>query len=144
MTDFSALGFGYVACQPGNDRASLDAMHREMRGGKCEFLRDESRLMLHPVAHGSRRSCGRECQLHSYLGELFAGDWAINKCRHMCWGMRFSWITDCYAVKFILTYDGGNPVILRQQMRFMGWDMDICHRSGRFFGWTGLLVAPRP
>ncbi len=52
----------------------------------------------------------------------------MNKFRHMCWGHRFVWVTDCYAVKFILLYDGANQAILRLQMRLMGWDVDIVHR----------------
>ena len=58
-----------------------------------------------------------------------AGDWAINKCRHMTFGQRFIWITDSYAVRFLLTYDGNNPAVLRLQMRLMCWDMDIEHRN---------------
>ena len=36
-------------------------------------------------------------------------------------------MTDCYAIKFILSYEGGNPAILRLQMRLMCWDVDIVH-----------------
>jgi hypothetical protein len=51
----------------------------------------------------------------------------MNKFRHMCWGCCFVWITDCYAVKFILSYNGANQAILRLQMQLMGWDVDsIC------------------
>jgi hypothetical protein len=46
----------------------------------------------------------------------------------MCYGRRFVWVTDCYAVKFILSYDGANQAILCLQMRLMGWDVDIVHR----------------
>jgi hypothetical protein len=37
-------------------------------------------------------------------------------------------VTDCYAIKFILSYEGGNPAILCLQMRLMCWDVDIAHR----------------
>ncbi len=47
----------------------------------------------------------------------------------MCFGQRFTWVTDCYALKFILSYDGRNFAILHLQMRFMCWDMDIEHRN---------------
>ena len=50
----------------------------------------------------------------------------------MCFGQRFTWVTDCYAIKFILSYDGCNPSILRLQMRLMCWDMDINHRNDTF------------
>ena len=129
MTDFSTKGFGYVACQPGDDDESQAAMREFMRGGQCEFLKKGSKIALHPIAFGSRRTRGNETRLHSYLGEGFAGDHAINKNRHYCFGMRFLWITDCYAIRFILSYDGTNPAILRLQMRLMCWDMDIQHRN---------------
>ncbi len=43
-------------------------------------------------------------------------------------GHHFVWVTDCFAVKFLLSYDGGNPAILWLQMRLMCWDVDIVHR----------------
>ena len=44
--------------------------------------------------------------------------------------MRFAWVTDCYAIRFILSYDGPNPAIIRLQMRIMCFDTDIYHRNG--------------
>ena len=143
-TDFSSYGFGYVAMQPSDNAASLSAMRREMEGGPCEFLLLDESLQLHPIAFGSRKTRGYETKLHSHLGEGFAGDWAINRCRHYCYGMRFTWITDCYGIKFILSYDGTNAVLQRLQMRLMCWDMDIIHRSGPSLGdadyWSRLGV----
>jgi hypothetical protein len=46
----------------------------------------------------------------------------------MCYGQRFVWVTDCYAVKFILFHDGANQAILQLQMQLMGWDIDIVNR----------------
>ncbi len=66
--------------------------------------------------------------MHSHLGEEFSGDYAINKCCQYVFGQRFVWVTDCYAIKFILSYEGGNPAILRLQMNLMCWDVDIIHR----------------
>ena len=45
----------------------------------------------------------------------------------MCYGCRFVWVTDCYAVKFLLSYNGANQAVLRLQMRLMGWDIGIVH-----------------
>jgi len=128
-TDFSAEGFGWVALQPGDDDVSISAMHDCMKGGPFTFMTNASTAVLHPVAFGCRRTRGNEKRLHSHLGEAFTGDVAINKSRHMCFGQRFVWVTDCYALKFILSYDGRNPAILRLQMRFMCWDMVIEHRN---------------
>ena len=132
-TDFSAEGFGWVALQPGEDEDSITAMNVFMNGGGFTFMipdsNGETKPVLHPVAFGGRKTRGNEKRLHSHLGEAFAGDLAINKNRHMCFGQRFVWVTDCYALKYVLSYDGRNPAILRLQMRFMCWDMVIEHRN---------------
>ena len=131
LTDFSKLGFGYDLCQPDSDHApSLAAMEREMNGAECEFLLPKVDLRLRTTGFGSRRSRGRERCLHSHLGEAMALDWGIHKNRPKLWGIRFTGLTDCYALRFILTYDGPNPVILRIQMRFQLWAMDLYHRAG--------------
>jgi hypothetical protein len=88
----------------------------------------ESLAVLHPVCFGGRKSRGNEVRLHSHLGKIFAGDYGMNKCRHMLFGQRFVWVMDCYAAKFVLSFDGTNPAILCLQMRLMCWDVDIVHR----------------
>lgn len=54
LTDFCKDGFGYAACQPGDDEPSLAAMPREMHGSECEFLKPSNKFLLHPVAFGFR------------------------------------------------------------------------------------------
>ncbi len=76
------------------------------------FMTKDSMDVLYPVTFGARHCRGNKVQLHSHLGEGFYGDWAMNKCRHMFFGQRFVWTTDCYAIKFILSYNGANPAIL--------------------------------
>jgi hypothetical protein len=92
------------------------------------MMTKDSTTVLHPVCFGGQRSRGNEVRLHSYLGEMFAGNFAMSKCRHMLFGQQFVWVTDCYAAKFVLSYDGANPAILRLQMRLMCWDLDIVQR----------------
>jgi len=55
----------------------------------------------------------------------------------MIFGTRFVWVTDCYAIRFILSYEGNNPAVLRLQMRLMCWDMDIVHRNDIYLTNTG-------
>ena len=50
----------------------------------------------------------------------------------MCFGQPFIWVTDCYAIKFILTYQGMNPTILRLQMQLICWAMEIVHQPDIF------------
>jgi hypothetical protein len=114
-----------------------------MQGGSFNFMTKDSTALPHLVAFGCCRMRGNEKRLHSHLGEAFAGDIAFNKCRHMCFGQRFVWVTDCYALKLILSYNGRNPSILRLQMQSMCWDMIIEHRNDAcltdvdYFFWLG-------
>lgn len=133
-TDWSRFGFGYVLCQPDSEHEeSLAAMRREMQGGPCEFMKKDGKR-LRPCAFGSRRCRGKEPNLHSHLGEGFTGDWAMNKQGHRLRGQRFTWITDCIALRFLLSYDGNNPALLRLQMRIMLWSCDIVHRNAEHLG----------
>ncbi len=128
-TNFSAKGFGYDTCQPMDNDTSLNAMHKCMQGGSFDFMTKDSTTLLHLVAFGCHRTRGNKKHLYSHLGEAFLGNCTINKCRCMVFGQRFVWVTDCYALKLILSYDGQNPEILHLQIRFMCWDMVIKHRN---------------
>ena len=135
-TDFCKDGFGFVCLQPADDAVSLAAMRREMAGGTCEFMRDNKKTsgQLRPIAFGSRRCKGYERRLHSHLGEGFAGDFGLQKCQHYLWGIRNSWITDSYAMRFILSYDGTNGPLCRLQMRLCMLHVDIYHRNAKWLG----------
>ena len=113
MADASKLGFRYNLCQPNDDPSSIAAMEREMAGGECEFLTKGSKLLLRTCGLGSRKFRGREKDLHSHLNDGFCLDWSINRNRGKLWARRFTAITDCYGLRFILSYDGPNAVILR-------------------------------
>jgi hypothetical protein len=99
-TDFSSLGFGWCLLQPGDDAASVSAAQDYRDGKGFVFMTKQSQAVLHPVCFGARRTRGNESRLHSHLGEGFAGDYGINKCRQYIFAQRFVWVTDCYAVKF--------------------------------------------
>jgi hypothetical protein len=119
-TDFSALGFGYVLLQPGNDAALIKALQDYRDGKGYTFMTKESTAALHPICFSARKCRGNKVCLHSYLGKCFAGDYAINKNQYYMFVQCFVWMTDCYAVKFLLSYyNGGNPAIVRLQMCLM-------------------------
>jgi hypothetical protein len=125
QSDFSSKGFGYVICQPVNNVVSTEAMNAYQSGSDFSFMTTTSAAVLHLVAFGACRCHGDEVRLHSHLGEGFSGDWAMNKCRHMLFGQCFVWVTNCYTIHFILSYNGANHAILCLQMRLMCWDVDI-------------------
>jgi hypothetical protein len=104
-------------------------MHRCKHGSSFNFMTKDLTALLHPVAFSCHRMRGNEKHCHFNLGEAFAGEFTINKCHHICISQRFVWVTDCYALKFILSYNGRNPSTLRLQMQFMGWDMINEHRN---------------
>lgn len=139
LTDVSKLGYGYNLCQTNDDPASIAAMEREMAGGECEFLMNGSKSILCSCGMVSRKSRGREPCLHSDLNEGFGLDWGVNSNRSKLWARRFTAITDCYALHFILSYEGPNPVILRLQMRLMLWAMDLYHRNAEWLILTDYL-----
>ena len=55
--------------------------------------------------------------------------WEIQKNRTKVRGIRFIAFTDCFALQFILSYDGPNPVFLRLQMQFQLWAIDLYHTT---------------
>eukprot|EP00956_Cyclotella_meneghiniana_P013317 scaffold19184_cov46-Cyclotella_meneghiniana.AAC.7 len=87
---------------------------------------------LRPICMGSRKNKGYETRLHSHIGEACALDWACGVNRLYTWGSRFTSISDCYSLKFIMTYEGNNPVVLCIQMHLSLWAMDIVHRTRDF------------
>ena len=123
-------------CQTNENPDSMAEMRREMEGGDCEFLRHKSKLLLRSTGFGSRRTRGREANIHSHLGEGFALDWEIHKNHSKLWGVCLTSITDDYGLCFILTYKGPNTVVLRMQMRLMLWAMDLYHQGAAY------LVSP--
>jgi hypothetical protein len=131
-TDFSSHGFGYVVCQPGDNDALTVAMNAYQCSSDFSFMAKSSTADLHLVAFCAWRCRGNEIHLHSHLGEGFAGNWLINKCRHVLFGQQFVQATDCYAIKFIFSYESTNPAILHLQMRLMYWDVDILHRNDNY------------
>jgi hypothetical protein len=56
----------------------------------------------------------------------------MGKCCHMLFGCHFIWVTDCYAARFLLSYDGSNQAVQHLQMCIVGWDVDIVHRTNNY------------
>ncbi len=78
-TDFSLVGFDFMICQPATDEASEAAMIAYCTRKDFSFMTKDSSTAFWPVAFGGWRCRRNETYLHSYLGEGFSGNWAINK-----------------------------------------------------------------
>jgi hypothetical protein len=83
-TNFLCLVFDGVLCQPGDKEASNKAVQEYRSGKGFNFMTKESSAVLCPVCFSGRKSPGNEVRLHSHLGKIFAGDYGMNKCRHLC------------------------------------------------------------
>ncbi len=101
-------------------------MQQEIEGDDCE-MKEHPELTLWPISIRSCRSHGCKVHLYPHLSEGFKGDWLINKSCHYFWGMQFTWATNCYAIQFILSYDGNSPVIQCLQMWLMLLNMVVIH-----------------
>ena len=113
---------------------------QDYRDGKgFTFMTTCSQAILRPVCFGARKMRGNETCLHSHLSEGFSGDWGINKCCQYLFAQRFVWVTNCYAIKFILSYEGSNQAVLCLQMRLMCWDVDVVHRPNT--EWLTLIIG---
>jgi hypothetical protein len=84
--DFSCLGFGWVLCQPGDNEATTKAVQDYRSGKGFNVMTKELSAILCTVCFGGRKTRGNKVRLHSHLGEIFAGNYAMNKCRHMLFG----------------------------------------------------------
>ncbi len=131
-TNFLSQGFGYMVCQPDNDNVSLQLVTQYMSGNGFGFMTLTIKGTLYPVAFGFWWTRGSEPHLHLYLGEIFAGDWAMSKCQHMLFGHRFVWVMDCYTAWFLLSYNGGNLAVQQLQMCILGWDVKIVHQANNY------------
>jgi hypothetical protein len=105
-------------------------MKREDNGSECEFERVKSKLRLHPVAFGGRKTVGNEKHLHSHPGTSLTAAWATVKNRHFLCGRTFSLLSDCRAIMWLMNYKGHNHASIRLQLEMAGYWFTITHRSG--------------
>jgi hypothetical protein len=71
-TDWSSLGRGAVLAQPSENPATIEAMNREIAGGKCEFdlAISNTTKRLQPISFISKRFTTQSKKtLHLYIGE---------------------------------------------------------------------------
>jgi hypothetical protein len=97
-TDWSSLGRGAVLAQPSDDPAAIEAMNREIAGGKCEsdLTISNTTKCLQPISFISERFTTQSKKtLHSCMGEAGTGVWAMEKFRFFLVGKEFKWIYDC-------------------------------------------------
>ncbi len=79
-TNLLTQDFGCMVYQPDNNDAFLQLVAQYMSGDDFFFMTPTSNGTLYPIAFGSWQTRGNEPHLHSYLGEIFAEDWAMSKC----------------------------------------------------------------
>jgi len=62
--------------------------------------------------------------------ECLAVVWAIEKCRTYLWGSHFTVVTDCKALKWLMTTASPNGRLIRWAMRLCEYDFTVKYRKG--------------
>lgn len=130
-TDWSAEGMGWILMQPADDEESQEAIKILLETGECLFDLSPNGPRLRPVAFGSRSCTDMERKLHSFVGEVACGRWAIGQNRRFLWGCHFYWMCDCSAVKEILEYDGSISYVCRWAQELLGYHFSCIHRCNK-------------
>ncbi len=130
-TDWSAEGMGWILMQPADDEESQRASTLLLQSGECLFDLCKNGARLRPIAFGSRACTDMERKLHSFLGEIACGRWAIGQNRRFLWGCFFYWMCDCSAVKEVLHYEGSISYVCRWSQELLGYHFACVHRSNR-------------
>ncbi len=87
-TSFSSLRFGWVLCQELGDNATTNqAVHDSQAGKGISMMTTDSAAVLHLVCFGSQRSCENKVWLQLHQGEMFVGNFVMNKYSHMLFGV---------------------------------------------------------
>ena len=130
-TDWSADGMGWILMQPADDEESVRATTHLQETGECLFDLHKNGARLRPISYGSRSCTDMERKLHSFLGEVASGRWAISQNRRFLWGTFFYWSCDCSAVKEVLEYDGSISYVCRWSQELLGYHFACVHRNNR-------------
>ena len=130
-TDWSAEGMGWILMQPADDEESVRATELLRTTGECLFDLCKNGARLRPIAFGSRACTDMERKLHSFLGEVASGRWAISQNKRFLWGCHFYWLCDCSAVKEVIEYEGAISYVCRWSQELLGYHFDIVHRHNR-------------
>ena len=129
-TDYSSRGYGAALCQADASPEAKRAESEEEDGGLCQFDRKISSLRLHPILFESKAVEGPHQSDHSHMGELKAGDFAMQKFRPFLWGKEFTWIADCMSLKgFFEQRDMPNHQMERLRMRMLCFQFTVVHRN---------------
>jgi hypothetical protein len=92
-----------------------------------------SKGTLHSVAFGSWRTGGSESHLHSYLGEIFAGDWAMGvNVAICCSGIMLFGSQTVTLLDFFSHTTGSNWTVKHLEIHIMGLDFDIIHWANNY------------
>jgi hypothetical protein len=121
-----------MLAQPRDNPKAINAMDREVKGGKCELDLTSSNTTkrLQPIAFISKRvTTHSKKALHLFMGEAGTGVWAMDKFRLYLFGQEFTWICDCSGL--IIVFDT-NELPTHQAQRWelfmLRFDFTMVHR----------------
>lgn len=82
------------------------------------------------VQYLSRKLDSTERKYAASEKECLGVVWAIEKCRPYIWGRHFTVVTDCSALRFLMTTASPNGRLIRWAMRLSEYDFTVQYRKG--------------
>lgn len=82
------------------------------------------------VQYLSRKLDGAERRYAASEKECLGVVWAIEKCRPYIWGNHFTVVTDCSALKYLMTTASPNGRLIRWAMRLSEYSFTVKYRKG--------------
>jgi hypothetical protein len=146
-TDWSCKGRGAMLGQPNGHPDAIDAMNREIAGGKCEFdtTLNDAPGRLRPISFISKRVTTKsERALHSFMGEAGTGVWAMEKYRFYLFGKEFNWICGCSSLsQFFESAELPTHQAQRWKLFMLRFDFTIVHPPDRMMRDVDMLSRYR-
>jgi hypothetical protein len=84
---------------------------------------------FHPVFYYSRKTTEAESRLHSFELEVLAVVYSLQRFRNYLFGLHFTLITDCKAMKLTLEKRDIKSKIARWSMFLEDFDFEVVHRK---------------
>lgn len=117
-----------IYCVGGETQLHTDASSSGYGAVLLQMQKEDK--VFHPIMYFSRKTTDAEAKLHSFELETLAVVYAIKRFRPYLFGIRFTIVTDCNALKLTLAKRDLNAKIDRWALFLEEYNFEVVHRSG--------------